>query len=85
MTGEKVKATCILDEIVYMSQRRYISPFDLAVLHVGLGNLDAAFEKLEEAYRQRVFRIIELTLPMFDALRTDARWQDLVGRVGLPR
>ncbi len=84
MIGENGKASAILDDLVDISHKRYISPFDLAVVHVGLGNLDAAFEKFEEAYRQRVFRIIELTMPMFDGLRCDVRWQNLVERVGLP-
>jgi hypothetical protein len=60
-----------------------VSPFDLAVVHAGLGDMTALFQRLEEAYEQRVFRIIELTLPMFDGLRSDPRWQDLVQRVGL--
>jgi hypothetical protein len=46
--------------------------------------LASAFEQLEEAYRQRVFRLIELTMPMFDNLRPDPRWKDLVRRIGLP-
>ena len=45
----------------------------------------SAFRYLEEAYHQRVFRIIELTLPMFDSLRSDPRWGDLVRRIGLPQ
>ena len=49
----------------------------------GLGDLAALFQRLEEAYEQRVFRIIELTLPMFDGLRSDPRWQGLVKRIGL--
>ena len=65
-------------------QGRYISPFDLAVVSVGLGEVDTAFLWFEEAYRQRVFRLVELTMPMFDSLRTDSRWQELVRRIGLP-
>ncbi len=83
MMGEIGKASAILDELFQVSKHRYISPFDLAVVHVGLGKLDLAFEEFEEAYRQRVFRIIELTMPMFDDLRSDVRWQSLVERVGL--
>jgi hypothetical protein len=60
-----------------------VSPFDLAVVHIGLGDLNEGFEQLENAYEQRVFRIIELTMPMFDPLRADPRWQSLVQRVGL--
>ena len=56
----------------------YVSPFDIAVIHVGLGDATSVFHWLEEAFRQRVWRIVELTLPMFDSLRADDRWRDLV-------
>jgi tetratricopeptide (TPR) repeat protein len=83
LAGERTKALDILDELNAASQRKYISPFDIAVVYVGLGDLTSAFQCLEEAYQQRVFRIIELTMPMFDNLRSDPRWQDLVRRIGL--
>jgi len=85
LAGEKLKAMNILNELKALSERRCVSPFDIAVVYLGLGELTPAFESLEEAYQQRVFRIIELTLPMFDGLRSDRRWQNLVRRVGLPR
>jgi TolB-like protein/Flp pilus assembly protein TadD len=84
IAGERAMAIEILNELKAASQRRYVSPFDLAVVSVGLGELDAAFQWFEEAYEQRVFRLVELTLPMFDSLQFDPRWQDLVGRMGLP-
>jgi tetratricopeptide (TPR) repeat protein len=84
LADDRAKAIQILDDLKAMSQRRYISPFDLAVVSVGLGDVDAAFQYFEEAYRQRVFRLVELTMPMFDSLRPDPRWQDLVARIGLP-
>jgi len=84
LTGEKTKALEILDGLMTLSQQRYVSPFDIAVVQIGLGDLTPAFQRLEEAYEQRVFRIIELTMPMFDSLRSDPRWQSLVRRIGLP-
>jgi TolB-like protein/Tfp pilus assembly protein PilF len=84
LAGDRIRAVAILDELTGMSRHQYVSPFDIAVIHAGLGDTDAVFHWLEEAYRQRVWRIIELTLPMFDALRADPRWHGLVGRIGLP-
>ncbi len=83
-TGQSAKAKEILEDLKMRSRREYVSPFDIAVIHVGLGDLISAFECFEMAYHQRVFRIIELTLPMFDNLRSDKRWQDLIRRIGLP-
>lgn len=84
LAGERKKAENILEELKTSSQRQYVSPFDIAVVYAGLGDRNSAFRWFEEAYEQRVFRIIELVLPMFDNLRSDTRWQDLVRRIGLP-
>jgi hypothetical protein len=84
LNGERTKAIEILDELTALSHQQYISPFDIAVVCAGLGDLTSTFQLLEQAYQQRVFRIIELTFPMFDNLRSDPRWQDLVRRIGLP-
>jgi tetratricopeptide (TPR) repeat protein len=84
LAGDRTKALNILDELNAMSARMYVSPFDVAVVHAGLGDNDSAFQWFEQAYEERVFRIIELTLPMFDNLRSDRRWHNLVQRIGLP-
>ena len=83
LAGKRLKAEGILEELQELSQQAYVSPFDIAVIHYGMGDLTSTFERLEKAYQERVFRIIELTLPMFDNLRADPRWQDLVRRIGL--
>ncbi len=85
LNGETTKAVDILEDLKALSQQRYVSPFDIAVIHAGLGDRTAAFECLLEAYEQRVFRLIELTMPMFDGLRSDPRLQNLVMRLGLPQ
>ena len=69
LSGERTKALEILNRLEALSKETYVSPFDIAVIHIGVGDLTSAFERLEEAYRQRVFRLVELTMPMFDNLR----------------
>jgi TolB-like protein/Tfp pilus assembly protein PilF len=83
ISGMRAKALDILNQLLNLSQQRYVSSFDFAVIYAGLGDLAATFRQLEEAYQGRVFRIIELTLPMFDNLRSDRRWKSLVSRIGL--
>lgn len=63
---------------------RSISPFDVALVHMGLDNQDATFEWLEEAHTQRVTRMRSLHEALFDVIRSESRFVDLVQRVGLP-
>jgi TolB-like protein/Tfp pilus assembly protein PilF len=83
IAGQTDKALAILAELRALSDQRYVSPFDFAVVYHGLGDLASTFEWLERAYAERVFRLIELTFPMFDGLRSSPQWHDLVRRVGL--
>jgi hypothetical protein len=73
-----VRALEILNRVKTLSQEAYASPFDNAVIHVGVSELTSAFEQLEEAYW---FRLVELTMPMFDSSRLDLRWKNLVRRI----
>jgi hypothetical protein len=49
--NRKEEALNVLDKLTKLSSVRYISPFDVALVHMGLGNKDVAFEWLEKAYR----------------------------------
>jgi hypothetical protein len=64
----------------------YFSAFEIASLYASLGHKDAAFEWLNVAYRERDVRMVRLkTDPWLDSLRSDPRFAELVGRVGLPQ
>jgi hypothetical protein len=66
------------------AQQRYVSPVDFAVLLTALGEKDAAFARLEEAYRTKATRLNVLkTSWEFISLRSDPRWSDLVHRLKL--
>ena len=61
------------------------SPTDasIALIYVGLGDNDQAMIWLNKAYQAR-FNPSILMRPVFDPLRPDPRFQDLLHRIGLP-
>jgi tetratricopeptide (TPR) repeat protein len=83
-SGRKGEALKILGELKEMSKQNYVSPYDLAVLYTGLGEKDRAIEQLNKAYEERAGWIINLKVePLFDPLRLDPRFADLLRRMGL--
>jgi hypothetical protein len=61
-------------------------PRSMAFLYAAVGDRDHAFEWLERAYRERDPGIIIMKVEiMFDSLRPDPRFTDLLRRVGLPQ
>jgi hypothetical protein len=61
-----------------------VSPYVIGELNVGLGANDQAFKWFEEAYHQRDNWLIFLKVdPRLDAIRSSARFQALLSRLGL--
>ena len=84
VSGRRGEALKILEELKEMSRQRYVSPYDLAVLYTGLGEKDKAIEQLNKAYEERAGWVINLQVePLFDPLRSDPRFADLLRRMGL--
>ena len=46
---EKEDSLAILVKLMKLSEVRYVSPFDVALVHIGIGETDAAFEWLEKS------------------------------------
>jgi hypothetical protein len=57
---------------------------DLAIIYLYAGEKDHALEWLEIAYEERDANMPYLGLPIYDSLRSDPRFQDLLRRIGLP-
>ncbi|MBI3671029.1 MAG: protein kinase [Acidobacteria bacterium] len=67
-----------------LSKRGYVSSYTIAQTHARLGAKDEAFAWLERAYEERDSKLVSLNVePVFDEMRSDARFQDLVRRLGL--
>jgi hypothetical protein len=82
--GRKAEANKILNELLELSQRRYVTPPALANVYIGLGDKDQAFFWLEKAYQERSYYLAFLKVfPGDDSLRSDPRFADLLRRMGL--
>jgi serine/threonine-protein kinase len=84
ITGDKEKAARILTGLVERANDRYIRPEMLAIGYAALGDKDKAITLLQQALDARSAGLIYLVAdPMYDPLRDDPRFQELVEKVGL--
>jgi tetratricopeptide (TPR) repeat protein len=84
ISGDRAQAQKMLVEVMEVSRRRYVSSFDIAKIHIGLADKDAAFEWLDRAYEEQTDVLRNLKVdPIMDSLRADPRFQDLLKRMGL--
>ena len=82
--GKRSEAHEVLDRLKQLSLNNYVSPFDFALVHLGLGNPDSAFEWLELAYRSRSYELVSSRVdPKFDSIRSDLRFSKLLKSLGL--
>ena len=85
VAGRRAEALAMLDGLRHLSATQYVSPYSIALVHVGLGDRDQALTWLDKAYAERSDYMPYLRLePMLDGLRSDHRFAALVERVGLP-
>jgi len=81
---QAAEARKILDQLKERSQQTYVQPMWLAVIYVALGDSDQAFDSIQEAYEDRSTWLVYLKVdPLFDPIRQDPRFTDLLHRVGL--
>ena len=84
ISGNKVEALKLLDELKNESNQRYISPYWVAIIYLGLNDNDGTFEYLGKAFDERNAWLVYLNVnPIFDSLRSDSRFEDLLRRIGL--
>ncbi len=87
LLGRKGEALQIIDYLKKRSAEAYVAPYNLAVIHAGLGDKDQSFAWLDRAYQERS-SMLAIYLGMdvrFDGMRNDPRFNALVRRVGLPQ
>ena len=82
-SGKRDEALAILNKL--KTTKDHVSPAELAILYDGLDDKVAALDLLERAYREHDLQMQYLKAPWYDTLRSEARFQDLMRKVGLPQ
>jgi tetratricopeptide (TPR) repeat protein len=83
--GDRKRARQVLDELAAISDQRYVCPYEIALVHLGLGDRDETFRWLEKGFRDRSICMVYTKYdPRLRPLRGDPRYVDLVRRIGFP-
>jgi tetratricopeptide (TPR) repeat protein len=83
--GRRAEAQKILDQLMERSKRSYVPAMAVATVYEGLGDKDRAFQWLAKAVEERspALAIGIKVDPIWDRLRSDRRFTDLLRRMNL--
>jgi tetratricopeptide (TPR) repeat protein len=87
MAGKKKEALQLLAKLTAMSKQRFVPSWAFAIVYVGLGDRDRAFEYLNKGYdvNERPSSVAGIKVdPRMNPLRNDPRYHELLRRMGLP-
>ncbi len=80
-SGHDREARRTLDLLLQRREHEYVSPYDVATVHAGLGDADGAFKWLRRAAEERSPFIVHVGWDLrFDRIRHDPRLADLTAR-----
>ena len=83
--GERNEALRMLEELTAVSKRSYVPAFSFALVHAGLEGKDQAFAWLEKACEERFNRLAYVNVEaLWDPIRSDPRFAELLRLVGIP-
>ena len=78
LAGDREKALALLNDHTATARERYISPYDIAVIHAGLGNRAEAISHLQAAIIDRSPWMVFLNVdPRLDGLRDEPAFAEI--------
>ena len=84
MDDLQARAGEVIAELKTLGRERYVSSYFLAIIYLGLGKTAEALDALEQAYEERSGFLPFIGVePMLDPLRGEARFRELMDRVGI--
>jgi TolB-like protein/DNA-binding winged helix-turn-helix (wHTH) protein/Tfp pilus assembly protein PilF len=83
-SGQRTRARHELEKLEQLYRRRPLDPGPILLAHIGMGDKDQAFYWFEKSYLAHSTMLTTLKVePIYDPLRNDPRFQELMRRVGL--
>ena len=80
ISGDRGEALSLLAQLELDRQSRYISPYDIAVIHAGLGDVESALGWLQKAVEDRSAWMVFVEVdPRLDGLRGEGGFGAIVG------
>ncbi|GAC1438775.1 MAG: hypothetical protein NVSMB58_34590 [Terriglobales bacterium] len=84
LSNQTTKAKDVTGQLRSLATKRYVSPFDIALIYSALGDKQKAFEALEKAFIARDHWVVYCKVdPRLDLLRSDPRFLQLLNRFHL--
>jgi tetratricopeptide (TPR) repeat protein len=84
-SGERKKSLEMIEELKAASKQSFVPALFIALVYAGLEDKDQAFTWLDKAFEERFNRLAYLKVEvLWDPLRSDPRFTDLLRRVGIP-
>jgi TolB-like protein/DNA-binding winged helix-turn-helix (wHTH) protein/Tfp pilus assembly protein PilF len=85
LAGNQVAAEKLLDQILAISRKHYVSPYYPALVYAGLGQNGEALDYLEKGFEDHSNGMIFLRVePQLDSLRSSPRFIRLLQRMAFP-
>jgi TolB-like protein/Flp pilus assembly protein TadD len=83
--GKRAEAEALLNQLVDRREKEHVSASAIARILLGLGEKENALEWLERAYQEKDLSLVWLRhFWIYDPLRSDPRFQDLLHRMHFP-
>ncbi|HSE25910.1 MAG TPA: tetratricopeptide repeat protein, partial [Pyrinomonadaceae bacterium] len=84
LAGQRAEAESLLNTLQETSQRKYVSPFSMLMIHLALGHEERTFQLLEQLYEDRNDWLVWLKVsPELRPLRNHPRFRHMLELVGL--